>query len=303
MLALRPARSKRGETTSLTITPIITLILMMALILLPLLKYTMDIGTKTHFDRVYISRDLAGVINTVVGTPNNLRIYYPQNIFGMIVELNGDELYLKESQDQLHPLKTASAIFRMQNQNLVFDRIISEKDRKVCRILKQSNTVRGGEYVGPLDEIYYIPIKLESESLAFEISNEGMRTKRMYDSLNTMLFSEPSPDYVLKIHIKNYKDNQNNNGMGIEIPRGDERMAVLAANIANSIAGLGFNTMTRLDPIYISYSNDLRMVISLGNPDITKDNFMDDDTYMIMILSAIKNGIEDSYMHKDNTKE
>ncbi|MCF7861139.1 hypothetical protein K9M79_02750 [Candidatus Woesearchaeota archaeon] len=310
MLISRPTRSKKGETTSLTIMPVFTLILMMALILLPLLKYTMDIGTQTHFDRVYISRDLAGVINTVIGTPNNIKIYYPQNIQGLITEMDGDNLHLKQSDDQLHPLITASAIFRMKNQAFVFDRIISEKERKVCRILKQSNVVRGGETVGPMEDIYYVPEKLEQEALAYEITYDdatinGHSVKNIYDKLNAILYSQPTPDRVLKIHLQYYTAKQTENGLNINIPRDDKNLAIFAANIANSVAGLSFNSITRLDPIYVSYHDpsDQRMIISLGNPNIADENFIDDDTYLIMILSSIRNGIIDSYHQTESQAE
>ncbi len=286
-------RSKKGETTDMTIMPVMTLLLAIALILLPLLKYTHDIGTKNNYDRVYLSRDVALLIDTVVGIPNNIIVEYPEEISDMLIDIDQDNVVVLEAKDQTNSLRSVYPIFKMANQ--LYD--VEKMDSKIS-IGKSSTSVSVKKEPITLDN-YYIPEKITSfkeSRLGYLITADtkeinGFKAQQMANAY-TALIGHQAPDYTLELTFYMYSET-NENGAYIVIPRNDATLAIFAGNIANRLS-------VSFSPVYVLHAKGTNSVdsgqleIHIGNPNI-QDNILKDDGSIRSVMRSIKSGIGDAF--------
>lgn len=71
---------KRGNLIEIILSPFFILLVIFTLVLFPLLNYVASIGESSYFEREFLSRDVALVMDTLIASPNNVEIDYNVNL-------------------------------------------------------------------------------------------------------------------------------------------------------------------------------------------------------------------------------
>lgn len=69
---------KRGNLTEMVLSPMFIVLVVLALVFLPLLKYTTSVGQSSYYEREFYAKDLGLMISVLQAAPNDVVISYEQ---------------------------------------------------------------------------------------------------------------------------------------------------------------------------------------------------------------------------------
>lgn len=106
------------------------------LILLALLKFIYDISNKTIFEKNYMARDLAILLNTLYSAPGEVRYDYSENIEGLVFDFAGNKVEILTKKDE----ESTKVFYPFgKNKNLQFlDKELIYENEKVKIIFLKS---------------------------------------------------------------------------------------------------------------------------------------------------------------------
>lgn len=101
--------NKRGNLTEMVLSPMFALIIVLALVFIPLLKYTTAVGQSAYFEREFYSKDLGLMVSALQAAPNNVILNY-NNVKSVNVTFKSN--YIETHGYDVNPLNSPSKVSR-----------------------------------------------------------------------------------------------------------------------------------------------------------------------------------------------
>lgn len=100
---------KRGNLTEMVLSPMFVVIIVLALVFLPLLKYTTSVGQSSYFEREFYTKDLGLMVSALQAAPNNVVLNY-ENVKKVNVTFTSN--YIEAYGYNVNPSQSPSKVSR-----------------------------------------------------------------------------------------------------------------------------------------------------------------------------------------------
>ena len=121
---------------------IIAQMFLIVLIAVALFTFIDDVADQTLFEKNYLSKDIALIVNSIYASPGDVSYTYPGDIKNFIIDFKPGQVYVYEEFEQYEELAYPKCFYSfLEGSNMVFEYAVVSADQSQLKLNKLGNIV------------------------------------------------------------------------------------------------------------------------------------------------------------------
>ena len=308
-------RGKRGsETIEMAMIPAFALVIVFGVIFFGLLSFFEEIRNHTLFEKIFLKKDLAILIDTIYSAPGNVELNYPKDTHAFTFTFTNSKIEVYDPNTILH--KQTHPIINDRNisfQETTLEPTFEEdelKEKVQIKITKLGNKMSITDFNTQITPFTFVCPEIENAETVQgkSLYIPPLVTKEHLDSPDIITSSKDAFISLIKF-TSNFDENNNNLVAYISSSSAksleSERVACLILNeiITNTDLNtiMDDNSLKEITGITIIPTSEygalnqdnIAVILQIGNQRIGESqNLLENEEAMLAISSSINKGIE-----------